>query len=309
MVSDRWAALVNLSVERRERLGAILAGVGVRAVAVGWDRPVDQVAADQVSSIRPVLVVAPSEEYSRENSRLAWCCPSPSQVVVALLVPAALTHDTLRMQIHHDVLNVIPDGLWDDPVCLERTVRGLLFPGEMFEMSRFVPNAAVFERCQITSAAEKRQVADKMGELARPFGVAPRRIRDIRLVVTELINNALFHSFLNDHGEKKYSPRHFQRLDEDDRVLLEAAVGEGTVAFAVEDNRGTLSPRDVLKYLQRQTTGVGAYDSHGRGFYLICSLMDHLNICLTPGKRARVVAVSHIGATSPIRTLNFFVSR
>jgi anti-sigma regulatory factor (Ser/Thr protein kinase) len=308
-VSDRWAALINLSQEREARLAAILAPMGVRVCSMGWEQIAAQAPSDQPPSAPPALIVALAEDYGRESADLAWLCPGERQTTVALLAQAALTPEGLRTQLHYDIFNVIPDVLWDDPACFERTFRGLLFPEEMFDIQSFVPNAALVKCFTITNLVEKRQVADEIAALARPYTVAQRRLHDIRLVIIELINNALFHSFRDGEGQEKYSPRRFLQLEANDRVVLEAAMTDQAIALAVEDNRGTISPREVLKYLQRQTSGEGIYDSHGRGFYLVSSIVDHRSVCLVPGQRARVVAMSHAGKAPPIRTLNFYISQ
>jgi len=308
-MSDRWAALINLAQDKQERLVAMVTAMGIRAVPMGWDQLTDPAPSDPQPSTLPALLIAHGEEFSRENVRREWHRPEEVQRTIVLLAPAALTAETLRIQIHYDVFNVIPDALWNDPLCFERTMRGLLFPEEMFDVSRFVSNATTFKRFLITNLDEKHQVADEVAELARPFAEASQRIRDIRLIITELTNNAFFHSFLGDEGEEKYSPRRFLQLEQKDRVLLETAISEEAICMAVEDNRGTLKPQQALKYLLRQTSGEGVYDSHGRGFYLISNLVNHLDICLVPGVRMRVVALIHIKPASPVRTLNFFVCR
>jgi anti-sigma regulatory factor (Ser/Thr protein kinase) len=97
-------------------------------------------------------------------------------------------------------------------------------------------------------------------------------------------------------------------LEREDNVVVEAAMSHGAIALAVEDNQGTLNPREVLKYLRRQSSGAGVYDSHGRGFHLMSNMVDHLSVCVSPGKKARVVAMNHPGSARPIQTLNFYVA-
>jgi len=302
-VSNRWAALINLPPDKQERLGAILGAMATQVCSVDWQR------LGATPSGPPALVVAPIEDYARnKDGLLPWLRQAGDRPVMAVLAQAAALPETLRVQLEHDLLNVLPEPLWSDPPCLERTLRGLLFPGEMFDMGCLVPGAAVIEQFEITTLAEKHQIAEEVVVLARPYLTGRRHVRDIHLIINELINNAFFHSFRNPEGEEKYSPRRFSRLDKDEHVVLEAAMGDEAIALAVEDNCGTLSPREVLRYLLRQGSGEGLYDSHGRGFYLVCNLVDHLSICLVPGERSRVISMRHAGNTPPIRTLNFFIA-
>lgn len=303
-MSNRWAALINLPPEKEERLGAILAATETQILSMDWEQ-----SSPTPPPGSPALIVAPIEDYAcNKHTRLAWLRATEDRSAMAVLAQDAPTPETLRLQLDHDLLNVLPEALWNDPVCLERIVRGLLFPNEMFDISCFVPKAAAIEQFEITTLAEKHEIAEEVATLAQINAGDQRHIRDVYLIINELINNAFFHSFRNPEGEEKYSPRRFSRLDEGDRVVLEVAVAEDAIALAVEDNRGTLSPREVLKYLSRQSSGEGLYDSHGRGFYLVSNLVDHLGICLVPGERTRVVSMRHAGDTPPVRTLNFFVA-
>ena len=301
-MSDRWAALISLPLEKRKQLEAVLESLGLSVHCREWERQTRTEPAGM-----PVLAVAPLEDYGQKHTLLTWTRPNVKRPPTALVGSGGLTPEILRFQLLHDVLNIVPESLWDDPLCLERTMRGLLFPEEMFNIRRFVPDATVVERLTIINLAEKHQIADEVASLVRVFAGTQHRTHDIRLIINELINNAFFHSFQNPEGEEKYTPRRFAQLEEGDRVALEVALSEKAVALAVEDNCGTISPREVLKYLLRQTSGEGVYDSHGRGFYLVSNLADHLSVCVKPGQRTRVTVMNHAGTEGHTRTLNFFV--
>lgn len=307
-MSESWVALINLPHEREESLTAILVALGVRVHRIRARATSVSTSSADLEAAPPALIFLPVEEYDRCRAVLRGFAVQGSRAAAVLLTPSVLTAEGLRTQMHYDVLNVIPDALWDDPGCLANTVRGLVFPHEMFDIRRFLPDAAVVERFTIASLVQKQQVAEEVMALAKPFAVAQNRLRDLGLIIIELINNAFFHSFRDGGGEAKYSPPFFSGLEDEESVLLEVAMNDAAIALAVEDNRGTLDPHEVLKYLRRQTSGAGIYDSHGRGFYLISSIADHLSVCLTPGQKARVVAVNHGGAGPRIGSLNFFVS-
>jgi len=301
-VSNQWAVLISLPAEKGKQLGTVLESMGLSVHTREWER---QTRTEPAGA--PVLAVAPLEDYGHKHTLLSWAQPNVKRPPTALVGSGGLTPEILRFQLLHDILNIIPESLWDDPPCLERIMRGLLCPEEMFNIRRFVPDATVVEKLTITNLAEKHQIADEVASLIRVFAGTQHRAHDIRLIINELINNAFFHSFQNMEGEEKYTPRRFAQLDEGDRVSLEVALSEKAIALGVEDNCGTISPREVLKYLLRQTSGEGVYDSHGRGFYLVSNLADHLSVGVQPGRRTRVTVMNHAGTEGHTRTLNFFV--
>jgi len=298
-VSERWVALVEIPPEKRSLLEEILARIGALARNIQArptrDRP-------------PDLVLAPVEKFTRLGEIALGFNPAASPIPTALVAPAAVSPELLHLQLSHRFLNLIPEALWERPRCLERILRGLLFPNEAFDTRRFIGRPLLAERFPIGSLDEKHRVAREVIRLVGPHSAGEQQLRDIRLAINELINNAFFHPFRGPEGERKYSPRNFSRLERGDRVELELVVAEDAVAVAVEDNRGRLAPSEVLRYLLRQATGEGLYDSHGRGFYLVSHIVDHLCICLAPGEKARVVAVFHTDEAPPLRTLNFFVA-
>lgn len=297
---EPWVALVDLSPDRQTQIEAVLTAAGARCAAIDWEECAGEPPA--------ALVIAPLDDYPREHARAKWLQSGGARPAVALLAPEAPTTESLRLQLHHDVFNVVPDALLDDRPSLEHLFRGLLDPEGMFELRRYVPDPTIFQQFPVATLAEKHQIADEVAGLVRPYSGSQRQVRDIYLIINELINNAFFHSFRNPEGEEKYSPRQFSSLEENDRVVLEVAAAEGLIALAVEDNRGTLSPREVLKYMLRQTSGEGIYDSHGRGFYLISNLVSRLSICLTPGKRSRIVSLTETDVENPVRMLNFYIT-
>jgi len=298
-----WAALIHLPSAKEGRLSTILQSIGLAVCSGDWEH-----ASQPRPDDPPLLAIVALEDYARKCSTPGWFQSAAPPPLTVLIGAGSRTPETLGLQLRHDVLNVIPEALYDDRPCLERVLRGFVFPDELFDIRRFAAEQSVIKRFTVTTLPEKHQVAEDAVALVQPYAAARRHLRDIRLIVNELINNAIFHSFLSPSGAAKYSARRFQTLEVGESVVVEVAVADEAVVVAVEDNCGTLSPHEVLKYMQRQTTGEGLYDSHGRGFYLMTNLTDHLSVCLEPGKRTRIVALNHAGASTPVGSLNFFIA-
>jgi hypothetical protein len=296
-VGVRKAALIDLAPDKGECLAAILRRLETEVVAWDWET---------CFASAPDLVVCPIDSIVHE---LATSTETWNSLQSILLTGAAGPDSaTLDLQIRYGLFNFLPDELWRDPACIERILHCLLFPQEIFNLRLFLPHAASMRRLRVSTLAEKHHVAEEIVELIRPHTTNPRYTRDVHLIVNELINNAFFHSFRDDQGDQKYSPRRFTKLDDQDQVLIHVAVGPEGIALAVEDNRGSLAPAQVLRYMLRQTSGEGVYDSHGRGFYLISQLTHHLAVCIDPGHRTRIVSLSHFDDGKAVHTLEFFIT-
>lgn len=297
----RRVALIDLPPERQEPLAAILAGMGVAPFPTQWD---------DLAGPAPDFSIGAFETFMRALPAAVTPDMLDARALpVALVGPMAPTNsELLSFQLEHGVIHLLPLDLWNEPACLERTIRGLLDARDLFEITRFLPVPVVRRRLPVATLAEKHQIAEEVAEIVRPFAQNQRQISNVYLIINELINNAFFHSFRDLSGAEKYTPRHFARLEEPDHVFVEVAAGPSGIALAVEDNRGSLSPQEVLRYMLRQTSGAGIYDSHGRGFYLVSNLVHHLSICLDPDRRTRIITLNH-AAASEIRTLDFFIHR
>ncbi|MCX8035710.1 MAG: ATP-binding protein [Candidatus Sumerlaeia bacterium] len=296
---ERWAALVHLPPDAAHRLAAFLEEKGVCPHIRRWET-----AGAQWPSTPPELVVCPAETYAAHRDCLPWLNNVPPARVV-LVSQALPLSDTLQLCLARNLVNVVPLALWEKPECFGRLFAALLEPQVAFNIRHWSPDSKP-EQFAVTSLADKQQIIENVTALVREQSAGVGQTRDIRLVVAELINNALFHSFRNGEGGEKYSPRQFSGLCAPDTVRVEAAVDRNSAVVAVEDNAGTLQPAEVLHHLHRQTTGEGVYDSHGRGLYLVYQLADHLNVCVAPRRRTQIVAVVHAAETPP-PTLAFFV--
>lgn len=298
-MSDLWAASIDLPAGFHDTLASFLGRLDVRALKTSWPE-----LAEKHGLTAPLLVVASFDSFAGETDLSA----DARSVNLVLVAPRAPTSETLQCQIDHGPLNVFPEALWSDRECLERTLRGLLYPREMFDIRNRIGRISMHERFAVASLAEKHLVAQQAADLVLRVAGTQRRARSVHLIINELVNNAFFHSFRSPEGDRKYSPARFSRLCEGESVVLEVAASENTIALAVEDNSGTLNPTEVVAYLQRQISGEGLYDSHGRGFYLVSQLVDHLDICLAPGRCSHIVAITHVGRAEPLGMLTFFLA-
>ena len=114
---------------------------------------------------------------------------------------------------------------------------------------------------------------------------------DIRLILEEKLNNALFHAFLIENDEEKYSIDTFAQLQAGESVLLTYGADSSQIGISVSDNQGQLRRDKVLATLDRQMSVKGLLDENGRGLYLTYSLASRLIFNLTRGRCTELITL------------------
>jgi len=96
--------------------------------------------------------------------------------------------------------------------------------------------------------------------------------RRLRLVLDELLSNALHHSATA-------------------QAFLEWGRDGQKHVFAVRDEAGTLDAREAMRLLERHLRGEGLMDPRGRGLHLSRIHADRLYATVVPGRVSEIVAV------------------
>ena len=111
-----------------------------------------------------------------------------------------------------------------------------------------------------------------------------------RLILEELVNNALYHAFRKEGKAFKYETGKFKALREKDTVEVKFGYNERMCAVSVNDNAGMLKRGSVIDNLIVHDSKKGLYDRSGRGLYL--SLMSSSGLCIdiTEGVRTKITA-------------------
>ncbi|MGH7197787.1 MAG: hypothetical protein ACREH5_03500, partial [Candidatus Omnitrophota bacterium] len=132
---------------------------------------------------------------------------------------------------------------------------------------------------------------DEIAEaVAAQYGDEAAR-RKFRVVLFELMTNALFYGARDEHGDNKHDWVRDFRLSEEEAVAVTACLDAEKIGVSVLDRGGKLDKRTVLYWLDRQTTHnenglpFGVLDYHGRGFFITRKYVDRFLINIEKGKR------------------------
>lgn len=180
-----------------------------------------------------------------------------------------------------------PSGLHE----LEHFIEMIENPASGFGLMRYLSSTIQVFNLAVTTLEDKTHGIERVINHFATCGFDVHSLYNVRLILEELTNNALFHAFRTASGEEKYSISRFERLDDHESVRLEYGSDAERVGFTVTDNAGALPISTVLSKLERQTSPDGLFDDSGRGIYLSRALASQLVINIHHGQRTQFVAL------------------
>jgi len=174
---------------------------------------------------------------------------------------------------------------------IEHFLQMLEEPLSGFGLLSYLGSTIEMYSLDITTIEEKNQAIERVINHFATCGFEVHELYDVRLILEELTNNALFHAFRNASGEEKYSISNFKRLDEMESVRLEYGSDNKAVGFSVTDSAGSLPIDIILSKIERQLTQEGIFDSSGRGLHLSQLLASRLVFNVERNRRTQIVAM------------------
>jgi anti-sigma regulatory factor (Ser/Thr protein kinase) len=157
---------------------------------------------------------------------------------------------------------------------------------------------------------DKAEVIEEVLNFARRLRADTKFLFELRLILEETINNALFHAFHDDQQQERYNIESFTGLGPGEEVSVEFGADRQTIALAVTDNQGTLRRETILGKILRQCSAEGLLDQSGRGLHLVYSLAGRCLVHLSHRRVTQVVTLfpvdhdswPHAGLQRPLVT-------
>ncbi len=204
-----------------------------------------------------------------------------------VLMTACNLDDYMRMVRDHNIGNVIPKTV---PLRLDEITQDLnnLLRSDVFGLQRYMRPGYTQ---QVFSLTEPTQIDSISESISEYYGESPIRHK-FRVVLIELMTNALFYGARDELGDDKQNWNKDFRLTDKEAVRITVASDDEKFAVSVLDLGGKLDKHTVLYWLDRQTTHdeqglpCGVFDYQGRGFFITRKYVDKLVINIEKGKRS-----------------------
>jgi CheY-like chemotaxis protein len=207
-----------------------------------------------------------------------------------MLITAYNVDDYIRVAKEYGITNIIPKTVPFNYDELGVVIDGLLTEN-IFGIERYLLADQRIERTYcIKSSEEAKTVRENVTQLiAAKFGSSG----DVKLIMDEMITNAIYHAPTNENGIKKYEEYMPVQLEPSEYVYVSYGFDSEKYGIAVIDNQGRLKKETVLYKIDRHLRGEGMLDDSGRGIHMSRLFADRLIINIHPHAKTEVIFMNY----------------
>lgn len=207
-----------------------------------------------------------------------------------MLITAYNVDDYIRIAKEYNISNIIPKTVPFNYGELESFVEGLL-TGDVFGISKYlIDGGSIISDYCIKSSEDARTVREEVTEIiGEKFG----KDGDIKLIMDEMITNAIYHAPVNPDGSPKYKEYFPVQLEETEYVYVCLGYDSEKYAVSVTDNQGHLKKETVLYRIDRHLRGEGMLDDSGRGIHMSRLFADRLIINISPNIKTEAIIINY----------------
>jgi CheY-like chemotaxis protein len=207
-----------------------------------------------------------------------------------VLITAYNVDDYIRLARKNNISNIIPKTSPFNFGELDALMNGLLTK-EIFGLPRYMlPQYTHLGSFCIRSSRDAKEVREAaVALLIEKLGVAG----DMRLLVDEIVTNAIYHAPSFPDGTEKYEEFIEVSLEPDEFVYLECGFDPEKYGITVVDNKGRLTKGTVLYKIERQMSGEGVLDDSGRGLHMSRLFSDRMIINIAPKIKTEVILMNY----------------
>jgi anti-sigma regulatory factor (Ser/Thr protein kinase)/CheY-like chemotaxis protein len=233
--------------------------------------------------------------------------PIPTAVMTDLR-PEEYIHTVRRLRIFHLLVKSEPPV----PAELNLLLHCAVNPRDGFGLVLHFEHTLELYSLTVRTRPDKNEAIERVINYFATNGFNIHKLYNVRLILEELLNNALFHAFHDSAGREKYRMSDFSSLEAEEQVRVDFGNSGDVVGFSITDNAGTLTPEVVLEKMARQHTREGLLDVSGRGLHLSRMLTSNLFINIEEGQRTQIAALfrerEDSGRLKPL-TINYVAAR
>lgn len=213
--------------------------------------------------------------------------------IKTVLITAYNVDEYIRLARSHGICNIVSKTSPFNFVELQNLVRALTSE-DIFGLHHYLDAGfQTLGKWTIQSSDEARAVRQTVLDTLPPL---PRDANEIKLVVDEIITNAIYHAPHGNDGTRKYKDYQPIQLGQGEQVLAQVGQDQHKIAISILDQQGHLDKDRVLYLIDRHVNAEGIFDESGRGIYMSRIFSDRLILNIDPGKRTEVIIMYYLQA-------------
>ncbi|MBY0450192.1 MAG: response regulator [Cyanobacteria bacterium] len=238
------------------------------------------------------LVISDINLPSQDGFQFLQSVEAKYPAVKTALMTAYQVEDYIRTAKKLGVYNIIAKTAPFNFEELSSAVHHLLLPEKAWGIASYLEPGTPVETQIITNSDGIMPVFYHLKEFFTANHV--RDVDNLATALIEALTNAVYHVSRNEDGTDKYKKGQFiEALLPDEYVSVQYGKDSERVAVCISDQGGKISAGDILYWLDRNVSGAGLLDTHGRGVYLMRTLVDRLVINIEPGVRTEIIVMDY----------------
>ena len=208
------------------------------------------------------------------------------------LITAYKVEDYIRNAKQTGVYNIIAKTAPFNFDELSNVVNSLLNPQQAFGLETYMEANSQMQSFTITRSDQIMEVFNALQAFLENCKV--ENANDLLTAVIEGVTNAVYHVAKLPDGSLKYEKgQHIEKLDENEYVTIKFGSDSDRLGIAIIDQGGRITAEEILYWLDRNISGAGLMDTHGRGVYLIHTLVDRVLVNIAPGNRTEIIMLNY----------------
>jgi CheY-like chemotaxis protein len=206
------------------------------------------------------------------------------------LITAYNVDEYIQAAKEFSITNIIPKTVPFNFSELDFIVHGLV-TGDIFGLKRYLlEDGTIIEKHVIKSTSDARNIQNHLINLfQQKFGTSG----DMKLILDEIITNAMYHAPTLEDGTEKYQEFRDIILETHEYIFIECGFDSEKYAVGITDCQGRLTKETVLYKIERQITGEGLLDDSGRGIHMSRLFADRMVINIDPQKKTEVILLNY----------------
>lgn len=209
------------------------------------------------------------------------------------MITAYKVEDYIRNAKRTGVFNIIAKTAPFNFEELSTVVNNLLEPASAFGIETYMDPHCILSQVILKSSDDIMVAFEALQRFMKTAQVP--NIQDLLTAVIEAITNAVYHVAKLPDGSLKYEKgQHIAQLEENEYVYIYFAQDMEKIGIAIVDQGGRITADEILYWLERNISGAGLMDTHGRGVFLIHRLVDRVLINIAPGRRTEILLLNYL---------------
>jgi DNA-binding NarL/FixJ family response regulator len=209
------------------------------------------------------------------------------------LITAYKVEDYVKNAKMTGIYNIIAKTAPFDFDELSRVVNNLLDPHTAFGLQTYMAANSQVNHILISSSQDVDSSIETLQAFLKESGTSHEN--ELLTALMEGVTNAVYHACRNSDGSFKYQKgQRIEQLEDNEQVSVYYGKDADSIGLAIVDQGGNFSASEILYWLERNMSGTGMMDTHGRGVFLMHRLVDRLLINISPGHKTEIIMLLYL---------------